>query len=236
MPGFLVRFYHDLQSHVMGEVAPSPLQECLADEVEVLRRCRDWLERLKRGEEIVVNHRLETGSSGDSSSGDTILNFSGAIRSIFSICNALRQGGLLTLLDVPPSICYPSGRRWQRRGPKPGEQRNLDLRIGRERASRHGDCQHHGGRGPAVRGKVNPGEVLIKVVIKNKPKMLTGLNQKGKWSGTGAPNSPVADGAPSADRHDLTLGLNEKVNEVTPLSPREGRLPAKEANGTAGKG
>ena len=78
--------------------------------------------------------------------------------------------------------------------------------------------------------------MLIKVVIKNKPKMLTGLNQKGKWSGTGAPNSPVADGAPSADRHDLTLGLNEKVNEVTPLSPREGRLPAKEANGTAGKG
>jgi len=101
-----------------------------------------------------------------------------AIRSIFSTCNALCQGGLLTLLDVPPLVCYPSGRRWQRRGPKPGEQRNLDLRIGRESASRHDDCQHHGGRGPAVRGKVNPGEVLIKVVIRNKPKMLSGLNQK----------------------------------------------------------
>ena len=45
----------------------------------------------------------------------------------------------------------PSGRHRQRRGPKPGGQRNLDPRIGRERASRHGDCQHHGGRGPAVR-------------------------------------------------------------------------------------
>ena len=78
--------------------------------------------------------------------------------------------------------------------------------------------------------------MLIKAVSKNKPKMLSGLNQKGKWSGTGAPNSPVADGAPPADRHDLTPGLIEKVNEVTPLSPREGRLPAKEANGTAGKG
>ena len=55
-----MRFYHDLQSHVMGEVAPSPLQARLADEVEVLRRCRDWLERLKRGEEIVVNLRPET--------------------------------------------------------------------------------------------------------------------------------------------------------------------------------
>ena len=123
-----------------------------------------------------------------------------AIRSIFSACNALCQGGLLTLHDVPPSICYPSGRRWQRRGPKPGEQRNLDLRIGCESASRHDDCQHQGGRGPAVRGKVNPGEVLIKVVTGNKPKMLSGLNQKGTWSGTGASSSPVADVAPPADK------------------------------------
>ncbi len=62
------------------------------------------------------------------SSGDTIPNSENAIPSIFSTCNALCQGGLLlTLLDVPPSVCYPSGRRWQRRGPKPGEQRNLDL-------------------------------------------------------------------------------------------------------------
>jgi len=76
-----------------------------------------------------------------------------AIRSIFSTCNGLCQGGLLTLLDVPPSVCYPSGRRWQRRGPKPGKQRNLDLRIGRESASRHDDCQHQGGRGPAVRDR-----------------------------------------------------------------------------------
>src|SRR5271157_6632374 len=60
--------------------------------------------------------------------------------------------------------------------------------------------------------------------------MLSGLNQKGKWSGTGAPNSPVADGAPPAERHDLTPGSIEKVNEVIPLSPRDGRLPAKQAN------
>ena len=83
---------------------------------------------------------------------------------------------------------------------------------------------------------VNPGEVLIKAVTKDKPKMLLGLNQKGTWSGTGASSSPVADVAPPADKHDLSLGSIEKVNEVTPLSPREGRLPAKEANGIAGKG
>src|SRR5271157_1182867 len=75
------------------------------------------------------------------------------IRSIFSTCNALGQDGLQTLPDVPPSVCYPSGRHRQRRRPKPGGQRNLDPRIGRERASRHGDCQHHGGRGPAVRDR-----------------------------------------------------------------------------------
>ena len=137
-----------------------------------------------------------------------------AIRSIFSTCNALCQGGLLTLHDVPPSICYPSGRRWQRRDPKPGEQRNLDLRIGRERASsQHDDCQHQGGRGPAVRGKVNPGEVLIKVVTGNKPKMLSGLNQKVRGQAPGASSSPVADVAPPADKHDLTPGSIEKVNE-----------------------
>ena len=71
-------------------------------------------------------------SSGDtipnSSSGDTIPNCLVVIRSIFSTCNALCQGGLLTLLDVPPSVCYPSGRRWQRRGPKPGEQHQTLLR------------------------------------------------------------------------------------------------------------
>ena len=32
---------------------------------------------------------------------------------------------------------------------------------------------------------VNPGEVPIKAVIINKPKMLTGLDQKGTWSGIG---------------------------------------------------
>jgi hypothetical protein len=116
-----------------------------------------------------------------------------AIRSIFEICNALYQGGLLTLPNVPPLVCYPSGRRWQRRGPKPGGQRNLDLPIGRERASRHDDCQHHGGRGPAVRGKVNPGEVLLKVVMGNKPKMLSGWDQKvrGQAPGLHGPRSRI---------------------------------------------
>ena len=78
--------------------------------------------------------------------------------------------------------------------------------------------------------------MLIKAVSQNKPKMLSGLNQKGTWSGTGAGKSPVADGAPPADRHDLTPGSIAKVNEVTPLSPREGRLTAKKADEAAEEG
>ena len=75
--------------------------------------------------------------------------------------------------------------------------------IGRQRVSQAGDCQHHGGREPAVRDRVNLREVPIKAVINDKPKMLSGLNQNGMWSGTGALLSPIADDAPPADRHDL---------------------------------
>ena len=126
-----------------------------------------------------------------------------ANRCVFWICNANCSGGLSPLPDVPPSVCYPSGRHRQRRRPKPGGQRSLDRKIGRERVSRLGDCQHHGGREPAVRDMVKRREVPIKVVISDKPKMLSGLNQNGMWSGTGALLSPVADDAPPADRHDL---------------------------------
>ena len=87
-----------------------------------------------------------------------------------------------------------------------GGQWSLDPRIGRERASRLGDCQHHGGRELAVRDMVNPGEVPIKAVIIHKPKMLSGLDQKVRGQVLGAGQSPVADGAPPADRHDLTPG------------------------------
>src|SRR5436305_8692379 len=52
--------------------------------------------------------------------------------------------------------------------------------------------------------QVNPGEVLIKAVNRDKPKMLSGLDQNGTWPGTGVATSPVADDAPPAERHDLT--------------------------------
>ena len=57
---------------------------------------------------------------------------------------------------------------------------------------------------------VNICEPLINVVTENKPKVLTSpgradrLGPKGKGSGIGAPNSPIADGVPPAERWNLT--------------------------------
>jgi hypothetical protein len=53
-------------------------------------------------------------------------------------------------------------------------------------------------------------EPLINVVNENKPKVLTRprrvhrLGPKGTGAGPGAPNSPGADGAPPAERRNLT--------------------------------
>ena len=57
--------------------------------------------------------------------------------------------------------------------------------------------------GASSPGQVNSGEVLVKAVTKDKPKMLTGLNQKVRGQVRGAADSPVADGVPPAERHDL---------------------------------
>ena len=43
-----------------GPEPQTKIRTCLAREVEVLRRCIDWLQRLERGETVVVNLRPET--------------------------------------------------------------------------------------------------------------------------------------------------------------------------------
>ena len=130
------------------------------------------------------------------------------------------QGGLLTLPDVPPSVGYPSGRHWQRRGPKPGGQRNLDPTDRpwkREPTRRLPASRRSGASRP---GQVNPGEVLIKAVNRGKPKMLSGLDQKvrGQVQGLQCPLSrmthhrPKGTTLPRSDRRD------ERSNPV--VSPR----------------
>ena len=51
---------------------------------------------------------------------------------------------------------------------------------------------------------VNICESLINVVTSNKPKMLTGLNQNGMWSGLDAALSSNVDVVPPAERRGLT--------------------------------
>jgi len=83
---------------------------------------------------------------------------------------------------------------------------------------------------------VNPGEVLIKAVMFDRPKMLTGLNQKVRGQAQRLQRSSVADDAPPAERHDLTPGdqPGERSNPV--VLPARGKRTVRRADGTAGKG
>ena len=56
---------------------------------------------------------------------------------------------------------------------------------GRRIVRRRGDCKHQCGRELGAGRTVNICEPLINVVSRNKPKMLTGLNQNGMWDGIG---------------------------------------------------
>jgi len=64
-------------------------------------------------------------------------------------------------------------------------------------------------------------ESLINVVTENKPKMLTGLDQKVRGPGSGVPNSPDADDEPPAERRALThSGTNAKRGKPVVLPAR----------------
>ena len=101
---------------------------------------------------------------------------------------------------------------------------------------------------------VNKCEPLINAVTENKPKVLTSpgkadrLGPKGKGSGIGAPNSPIADGVPPAERRNLThAGTGTKRGKPAGLPPsgsllqpkgglKSGKRAARRADGSAGRG
>jgi hypothetical protein len=119
---------------------------------------------------------------------------------------------------------------------KPGGQRSLDRKIGRERVSRLGDCQHHGGREPAVRDRVNLREVPIKVVNRSKPKMLSGLDQNGMWSRTWSSLFSRRGCCTTGRQARPKSRVTQEMNELTPLSSPTGKRSVKDADETAGKG
>ena len=75
---------------------------------------------------------------------------------------------------------YPTGTcATGKRGTKLPGQCSLFRKEGSRSASGRYDCQHQGGREPGSGGgQVNIGEAVLNVVSNNKPKMLTGLDQK----------------------------------------------------------
>jgi hypothetical protein len=66
------------------------------------------------------------------------------------------------------------------------------------------DCQHQGGRELGLNGMVNKCELPLNVVTTNKPKMLTGLNQKVRGRVSVLQNHRPQMQAPPAERQDLT--------------------------------
>jgi hypothetical protein len=109
-------------------------------------------------------------------------------------------------------------------------QRSLSRKGGSQSASRGCDCQHQRGRAPGSGGWVNPGEAVLNVVTNNKPKMLSGLDQNGAWSGPGVATSPGADAVPPAESCDPATWFHRR-NVVSPSPSREGKLPVRAATG-----
>ncbi len=62
---------------------------------------------------------------------------------------------------------------------------------------------------------VKPGVVPLSRTLK----LLTGLGQNGKWPGAGAQRSSAADGAPPAQRHDLTRSVISAERGKPVVSP-----------------
>jgi hypothetical protein len=136
-------------------------------------------------------------------------------------------------------------RRRQRRGLKLWGQcslihkfstAGLDTKDGNESANGRCDCQPQGSRELGWRGMVNESEPLINVVNEDKRKrLIETLAPKGKGSGISVPNSPIADGAPPAERRDLTHAgtCTERGKPVVlPL----GKRTARDVDRAAGKG
>jgi len=77
--------------------------------------------------------------------------------------------------------------------------------------------------------------MLVTVVIFDKPKELTGLNQKvGGWFGD-MQHPPTRAIFPSADRVDLRYSLSNTWNVVAPCHRPLGRLTVRHADGGMGR-
>jgi hypothetical protein len=67
---------------------------------------------------------------------------------------------------------------------------------------------------------VNTCESRISAVMLDKPKMLRGLNQNGRWAGSGSERCPLADDDPPASWRNLTYsGMHTERGKPVALLP-----------------
>jgi len=83
---------------------------------------------------------------------------------------------------------------------------------------------------------VNPREVPIKAVNSDKPKMLSGLNQNGTWSSTGSSLFSRRGWCTTGREARPKSRVIPKMNELTPLSPRQGKRTVTNADEAAVEG
>src|SRR5262249_38497177 len=81
--------------------------------------------------------------------------------------------------------------------------------------------------GTRVDGRANLGELPINVVRTSKPKMLTGLNQKGTWPGAGVSPFPGRRCRATGGEAEPTPSVIHPWNVVSPSSSPRGRPSAR---------
>src|SRR5262249_25014686 len=138
---------------------------------------------------------------------------------------------------------YPTGTCLAGNGGGRSSRGNVasSFRMAAQDASPACDSEHRWGRAPGWGGMGNPGEALLNVVLTSKRKMLTRLAQPGTGSSPAVSLSAGADGAPPANRRDLThpVATTERGKPVASPDGRPGRLGqrlAREAHRATGRG
>jgi hypothetical protein len=127
-------------------------------------------------------------------------------------------------------------RRRQRRGAKPLGQCISSIRTATVFVRIGCDRQHQGGRELGSNGMVNLSESLIIVVNTNKPKVLIGLSQNGKWSSVEAAKSSTADVVPPAKKARPNPFSATHSERGKPIVLPLGKRAARQADRAAGKG
>lgn len=137
---------------------------------------------------------------------------------------------------VLPPVPYQDMRLEQSDGVKLLGQCSLTRKGGNQSVRRDCDCKHQCGTGARANGTANRCELLINVVMHNKPKVMTGLNQKGMWQGSEASYSSDADNKATGGEAEPHPFWYSRGTWKTSNLPKKGKRLARGADEVAGTG